>query len=62
MFDDGDFLQQAAFNIALTRASEGQDNPFVANVVRTSPGDLLEVEQAFCALLEVSIILKQINK
>ncbi|XP_063826752.1 glutamate receptor ionotropic, kainate 2-like isoform X1 [Ostrinia nubilalis] len=55
VFDDGDFLMEAAFNVAVAAASEGQENPFEAKVVRTSPGDLLEAEQAMCTLLEDNI-------
>lgn len=53
IFDDGSFLLEAAFNIALTAASKDPENPFVANVIRTSPGDILETETAMCTLLEV---------
>ncbi|KAL0830572.1 hypothetical protein ABMA28_002724 [Loxostege sticticalis] len=52
IFDDGTFLMEAAFSVAVTAASEGQENPFEAKVIRTSPGDLLEAEQAMCSLLE----------
>lgn len=46
---------EAAFSVAVAAASEGQENPFEAKVIRTSPGDLLEAEQAMCSLLEVCI-------
>ncbi|KAJ8723326.1 hypothetical protein PYW08_003238 [Mythimna loreyi] len=55
IFDDGTFLLEAAFNIALTTASEEQENPFVANVVKTPPGDILEAENAICTLLESNV-------
>lgn len=46
---------EAAFTVAITAASEGQENAFVPEVVRTSPGDLVEAEQAMCGLLEVRL-------
>ncbi|KAH9630498.1 hypothetical protein HF086_000711 [Spodoptera exigua] len=55
IFDDGTFLLEAAFNIALTAASEDQENPFVPSVIRTSPGDILETENAMCKLLESNV-------
>ncbi|KOB77222.1 Ionotropic glutamate receptor, partial [Operophtera brumata] len=54
IFDDGGFLLEAAFNVAISSASEDQENPFVANVVRTAPGDIAEAEKAMCTLLEKS--------
>lgn len=53
IFDDGTFLLEAAFNIALSSASDDAENPFVASVVRTPPGDILDAENAMCTLLEV---------
>lgn len=53
IFDDGSFLLEAAFNVAIAEVSEGQDNPFLGNVIKTSPGDILEAENAICSLLEV---------
>ncbi|XP_034829301.1 glutamate receptor ionotropic, kainate 2-like [Maniola hyperantus] len=53
--DDGSFLFEAAFNVAITAASENEESPFQANVVRTSPGDILEAETAMCTLLENNI-------
>ncbi|XP_013190560.2 glutamate receptor ionotropic, kainate 2-like [Amyelois transitella] len=55
VFDDGEFLQEAAFNVAVNTASEGHENPFVAKVSRTSPGDLIEAEDAVCSLFENAI-------
>lgn len=54
--DDGDFSLEAAFYVALAEANEGQDNPFEAQVKRTSPGDLLHAETEMCALLEVTFM------
>lgn len=54
IFDDGGFLLEAAFNVALSAASADQESPFVASVLRTSPGDIAEAEKAMCTLLEVS--------
>lgn len=45
---------EAAFNVALSAVSADQESPFIANVVRTSPGDIAEAEKAMCTLLEVS--------
>lgn len=56
IFDDGEFLLEAAFNVAITAASVDQENPFVGNVIRTSPGDIAEAEKALCTLLEVSAV------
>lgn len=56
VLDDGDFSLEAAFNVALAEANQGQDNPFEAQVKRTSPGDLLHAETEMCALLEVSFM------
>lgn len=47
-------MLEAALNVAISSASEEQENPFVANVVRTAPGDIAEAEKAMCTLLEVS--------
>lgn len=47
---------EAAFSVAVTAASKDQTNPFEAKIIRTSPGDLLEAEQAMCKLLEVMIV------
>lgn len=58
IFDDGSFLYEAAFNVALKEASEDEDNPFVPNVLRTAPEDILEAENAFCSILEVTHIYK----
>ncbi|CAG5028258.1 unnamed protein product [Parnassius apollo] len=55
IFDDGSFLYEAAFNVAIEMASENQENPFVANVIKTSPGDIVEAENALCSLLESNI-------
>ncbi|XP_030025495.2 glutamate receptor ionotropic, kainate 3 isoform X3 [Manduca sexta] len=55
IFDDGTFLLESAFKVALAAASEGQDDPFGGTVVKTSPGDILEAESAFCSLLENNI-------
>ncbi|CAH0586967.1 unnamed protein product [Chrysodeixis includens] len=55
IFDDGTFLLEAAFNIALTAASDDAENPFVASVVKTAPDDILEAENAMCTLLESNI-------
>ncbi|CAH2241761.1 jg16325 [Pararge aegeria aegeria] len=55
IFDDGSFLFEAAFNVAITVASENEESPFEANVVRTSPGDIMEAENAMCTLLESNI-------
>lgn len=57
IFDDGTFLMEAAFNVAVTAASEGLENPFVPEVVRSSPGDSIEAQQAMCGLLEVPICI-----
>lgn len=54
IFDDGSFLHEAVFDVAIKSASENQENPFVANVIKTSPGDIVEAENALCSLLEVS--------
>ncbi|KPJ19820.1 Glutamate receptor, ionotropic kainate 2 [Papilio machaon] len=55
IFDDGSFLYEAAFNVAIEAASENQENPFVPNVIRTSPGDVVEAETAVCSLLESNV-------
>ncbi|XP_013138195.1 PREDICTED: glutamate receptor ionotropic, kainate 2-like [Papilio polytes] len=55
IFDDGSFLYEAAFNVAIQEASENQDNPFVGNVIRTSPDDAVEAENAICSLLESNL-------
>ncbi|CAH2982565.1 unnamed protein product [Chilo suppressalis] len=52
IYDDGSFLMEAAFTVAIDAVSTDTDNPFQANVARTSPGDLLESEEAMCSLLE----------
>ncbi|XP_045449718.1 glutamate receptor ionotropic, kainate 2-like [Melitaea cinxia] len=54
IFDDGSFLYEAAFNVAIDTVSENEDNKFVANVIKTSPGDILEAENAMCNILESS--------
>lgn len=54
IFDDGSFLYEAAFKVALKEASKNEENPFVPNVVRTAPEDILETENAFCTILEVT--------
>lgn len=53
IFDDGSFLYEAAFNVAIDTVSENEENKFVANVIKTSPGDILEAENAMCNILEV---------
>ncbi|XP_075975529.1 glutamate receptor ionotropic, kainate 2-like [Anticarsia gemmatalis] len=55
IFDDGMLLLEAAFNVALKAASADPDNPFVASVIQTSPGDILEAEEAMCKLLENNV-------
>lgn len=56
IFDDGTFLVQAAFKVALTDASKDQENPFVENVAQTPPGDVYEAEKGVCQLLEVKYL------
>lgn len=53
VFDDGDFVFEAAFNVAVSEVSKDEEKPFVVNVVKTAPGDILEAENAVCNLLEV---------
>ncbi|KPJ04254.1 Glutamate receptor, ionotropic kainate 2 [Papilio xuthus] len=55
VFDDGSFLYEAAFNVAIEAASENQENPFVSNVIRISPDDVVEAETAVCSLLESNV-------
>ncbi|XP_023937960.2 glutamate receptor ionotropic, kainate 2-like [Bicyclus anynana] len=55
IIDDGSFLFEAAFNVAITAASENEESPFAASVVRTPPGDIMEAETAMCTLLESNI-------
>ncbi|XP_026489807.2 glutamate receptor ionotropic, kainate 2-like [Vanessa tameamea] len=54
IFDDGSFFYEAAFNVAIDAVSQDEENPFVGNVIKTSPGDLLEAENAMCSLMESS--------
>ncbi|XP_037969552.2 glutamate receptor ionotropic, kainate 3 isoform X1 [Plutella xylostella] len=56
IFDDGTFLVQAAFKVALTDASKDQENPFVENVAQTPPGDVYEAEKGVCQLLENGLL------
>lgn len=56
IFDDGSFLCEAAFTVAIKEASENEENPFVPNVVKTAPEDILETENAFCTILEGSTL------
>ncbi|CAH0720015.1 unnamed protein product, partial [Brenthis ino] len=51
IFDDGGFLYEAAFNIAIAAASENEENPFVPSIYKTAPEDILEAENAFCTIL-----------
>ncbi|XP_013173425.1 PREDICTED: glutamate receptor ionotropic, kainate 2-like [Papilio xuthus] len=55
VFDDGSFLYEAAFNVAIEAASENQENPFISNVIRISPDDVVEAETAVCSLLESNV-------
>ncbi|KAJ0183282.1 hypothetical protein K1T71_001258 [Dendrolimus kikuchii] len=55
IFDDGEFLLEAAFNVALLDVSDGLEDPFTAEVKRTPPGDVLEAGTAMCSLLESSV-------
>ncbi|CAG4929973.1 unnamed protein product [Colias eurytheme] len=54
IFDDGTFLLEAAFNLGILDASQNEENPFEASVIKTSPGDLIEAENGICSLLEES--------
>ncbi|XP_068617321.1 glutamate receptor ionotropic, kainate 2-like [Battus philenor] len=55
IYDDGSFIYEAAFKVAVDMMSENQENPFVANVIKTSPGDIIEAENAMCTLLESNL-------
>lgn len=55
IFDDGSFLLEAAFAVAINDASKDAENPFVPSVTKTSPGDILEAEKAMCTLLESNV-------
>ncbi|CAG9562718.1 unnamed protein product [Danaus chrysippus] len=54
--DDGNFLNQATFDVAIEAASENEKNAFVSSVIKTSPGDINEAERAMCSLLEQNIL------
>ncbi|CAK1555309.1 unnamed protein product [Leptosia nina] len=56
IFDDGSFLLEAAFNLGITDASENEEVTFAGSVIKTSPGDLIEAENAICKLLESNIL------
>nr|XP_037875496.1 glutamate receptor ionotropic, kainate 2 isoform X2 [Bombyx mori] len=53
--DDGTFLYEAAIKVAVASITEEEESPLIANVIRTSPGDLLETEDAVCSLLEKNV-------
>lgn len=54
IFDDGEFLMEAAFKVALADLSNKLEDPYKGEIKRTSPGDVLETEIAMCSLLEVT--------
>ncbi|XP_045498949.1 glutamate receptor ionotropic, kainate 2-like [Colias croceus] len=56
IFDDGTFLLEAAFNLGILDASQNEENPFEASVIKTSPGDLIEAENGICSLLENNVL------
>ncbi|XP_022115207.2 glutamate receptor ionotropic, kainate 2 [Pieris rapae] len=56
IIDDGNFILEAAFNLGVSDASKGEENPFVPKVIKTSPGDLLEAEDAICTLLDNNVL------
>lgn len=59
IFDDGTFLLQAAYKVALATASDGLEDPFTDSIVQTPPGDVFEAEKGVCQLLEVIIPTKR---
>ncbi|XP_063534435.1 glutamate receptor ionotropic, kainate 2-like isoform X1 [Cydia strobilella] len=52
--DDGGFVLEAAFTVAIESVSS-EDDPYEAKVVRTTPGDVLEAHYAMCSVLEGNV-------